>query len=166
MWFDLRTIMVAPHQNACRHAEIATAQPRLTHQEKEPPMFDDNGSFLLALFEFFLFFAWFMCLFWVIGDIFRSKDLSGVAKTFWVFFVIILPWLGILVYLIARGHGMQQRQLEQAQEMNAAQTEYIRSVAGSSGGSSTDQIASAKSLLDSGAITQAEFEALKAKALA
>ena len=129
-------------------------------------MFDDNGSFLLALFEFFLFFAWFMCLFWVISDIFRSKDLSGVAKTFWVFFVIILPWLGILVYLIARGHGMQQRQLEQAQEMNAAQTEYIRSVAGSSGGSSADQIASPKSLLDSGTITQAEFEALKAKALA
>ena len=129
-------------------------------------MFNDNGSFLLALFEFFLFFAWFMCLFWVIGDIFRSRDLSGVAKTFWVFFVIILPWLGILVYLIARGHDMQQRQLEQAQEMHAAQTEYIRSVAGSSGGSATDQIASAKSLLDSGAITQAEFEALKAKALA
>ena len=107
-----------------------------------------------------------MCLFWVIGDIFRSRDLSGVAKTFWVFFVIILPWLGILVYLIARGHGMQQRQLEQAQEMHAAQTEYIRSVAGSSAGSSTDQIASAKSLLDSGAISQAEFDALKAKALA
>lgn len=128
-------------------------------------MFNDNGSFLLALFEFFLFFAWFMCLFWVIGDIFRSKDLSGVAKTFWVFFVIILPWLGILVYLIARGHGMQERQLEQAHEMNAAQAEYIRSVAGSSG-SSADQIASAKSLLDSGAITQDEFEALKAKALA
>jgi len=129
-------------------------------------MFNDNGSFLLALFEFFLFFAWFMCLFWVISDIFRSKDLSGVAKTFWVFFVIILPWLGILVYLIARGHGMQERQLEQAHEMNAAQAEYIRSVAGSSSGSSADQIASAKSLLDSGAITQAEFEALKAKALA
>ena len=82
-------------------------------------MFNDNGSFLLALFEFFLFFAWFMCLFWVIGDIFRSRDLSGVAKTFWVFFVIILPWLGILVYLIARGHGMQERQLEQAKEMHA-----------------------------------------------
>lgn len=129
-------------------------------------MFNDNGSFLLALFEFFLFFAWFMCLFWVISDIFRSKDLSGVAKTFWVFFVIILPWLGILVYLIARGHGMQERQMEQAHEMNAAQAEYIRSVAGSSGGSSADQIASAKSLLDSGAITQAEFDALKAKALA
>ena len=129
-------------------------------------MFNDNGSFLLALFEFFLFFAWFMCLFWVIGDIFRSRDLSGVAKTFWLFFVIILPWLGILVYVIARGGSMQQRQLEQAQEMQAAQAEYIKSVAGSSGGSATDQIASAKSLLDSGAISQAEFDALKAKALA
>jgi uncharacterized SAM-binding protein YcdF (DUF218 family) len=129
-------------------------------------MFNDNGSFLLALFEFFLFFAWFMCLFWVIGDIFRSRDMGGVAKTFWVFFVIILPWLGILVYLIARGGGMQQRQMEQAQEMQAAQTEYIRSVAGSAGASASEQIASAKSLLDSGAITQAEFEAVKAKALA
>ena len=129
-------------------------------------MFNDNGSFLLALFEFFLFFAWFMCLFWVIGDIFRSSDLRGGGKTLWIIFVILIPWLGLLVYLIARGSGMQERQLEQAHEMNAAQTEYIRSVAGSSGGSSTDQIASAKSLLDSGAITQAEFEALKAKALA
>jgi uncharacterized SAM-binding protein YcdF (DUF218 family) len=129
-------------------------------------MFDDNGSFLLALFEFFLFFAWFMCLFWVISDIFRSRDMGGVAKTIWVFFVIILPWLGILVYLIARGGGMQQRHLEQAQEMQAAQAEYIRSVTGSASGSTADEIASAKSLLDSGAITQSEFEALKAKALA
>ena len=146
---------------------LRAALARVSHiNGKEHPMFDDNGSFLLALFEFFLFFAWFMCLFWVIGDIFRSRDLSGVAKTFWVFFVIILPWLGILVYLIARGHGMQERQLEQAKELHAAQADYIRSVAGSSGGSTADEIASAKSLLDSGAITQAEFEALKAKALA
>jgi uncharacterized SAM-binding protein YcdF (DUF218 family) len=129
-------------------------------------VFNDNGSFLLALFEFFLFFAWFMCLFWVIGDIFRSRDLSGVAKTFWVFFVIILPWLGILVYLIARGQGMQERQLEQAKEMHQAQAEYIKSVAGSTGTSPTDQIASAKSLLDSGAISATEYEQLKAKALA
>ena len=77
-------------------------------------MFNDNGSFLLALFEFFLFFAWFMCLFWVLGDIFRSRDLGGGAKTLWVIFVIIIPWLGILLYLIIRGHGMQDRQLEQA----------------------------------------------------
>ncbi len=129
-------------------------------------MFNDNGSFLLALFEFFLFFAWFMCLFWVFGDIFRSKDLGGGAKTFWVFFVIFLPWLGVLVYLIARGGGMSQRAIEQQQAAQAAQADYIKSVAASSGSSSADQIASAKSLLDSGAITQAEFDALKAKALA
>jgi len=129
-------------------------------------MFNDNGSFLLAMFEFFLFFAWFMCLFWIFGDIFRSKDLGGGAKTFWVFFVILVPWLGILVYLIARGKGMHERQLEQAQAMQRAQTEYIKSVAASSSTGATDQIASAKGLLDSGAITQAEFEQIKAKALA
>ena len=95
-------------------------------------MFNDNGSFLLALFEFFLFFAWFMCLFWVFSDIFRSSDLGGGAKTIWVIFVILVPWLGIFVYLIARGHGMQERQLEQAKEMHAAQADYIQSVAGSS----------------------------------
>jgi hypothetical protein len=128
-------------------------------------MFNDNGSFLLALFEFFLFFAWLMCLFWVLSDIFRSSDLGGGAKTFWVIFVIIIPWLGVLVYVIARGKGMQERQLEQAKAMQAAQTDYIKSVAGS-GASPTDQIASAKALLDSGSITQAEFDQLKAKALA
>jgi ABC-type Fe3+ transport system permease subunit len=105
-----------------------------------------------------------MCLFWVLGDIFRSRDLGGGAKTFWILFVIIIPWLGILVYVIARGKGMQERQLDQAKEMQAAQQSYIKSVAGST--SATDQIASAKALLDSGAITQDEFAALKTKALA
>jgi chemotaxis signal transduction protein len=128
-------------------------------------MFNDNGSFLLAVFEFFLFFAWFMCLFWVLSDIFRSDDMGGGAKTLWVIFVILVPWLGILVYLIARGKGMQERQIEQAKRMQAAQADYIKSVATSSG-SATEQIASAKSLLDSGAITQDEFTALKTKALA
>ena len=129
-------------------------------------MFNDNGSFLVVLFEFFLFFAWFMCLFWIFGDIFRSKDLGGGAKTLWVLFVIFLPWLGILVYLIARGKGMQERQLEQARDMQRAQNEYIKSVATGSSASATDQIASAKGLLDNGAITQAEFDQLKTKALA
>ena len=128
-------------------------------------MFNDNGSFLLALFELFLFFAWFMCLFWIFGDIFRSKDLGGVARTLWVLFVIFIPWLGILVYLIARGRGMQERQLEQAIQMQRAQAEYIKSVAASSSTGAADQISSAKGLLDSGAITQAEFDTLKAKAL-
>jgi hypothetical protein len=128
-------------------------------------MFNDNGSFLLALFEFFLFFAWFMCLFWIFGDIFRSKDLGGGGKTFWVLFVILIPWLGILVYLIARGKGMHERQLEQAKDIQRAQSEYIKSVATSSSTSATDQIVSAKGLLDSGTITQAEFDQIKAKAL-
>ena len=73
-----------------------------------------------------------MCLFWIFGDIFRSTDLGGVAKTLWVLFVIFIPWLGILVYLIARGKGMQERQLQQARAMQRAQTEYIQSVAAGS----------------------------------
>jgi hypothetical protein len=128
-------------------------------------MFDDNGSFLLALFEFFLFFAWFMCLFWVLSDIFRSKDLGGAGKTLWVIAVIVVPWLGVLVYVIARGHGMQDRQIEQAQQMQAAQAAYIQSVA-APGGNASAQIADAKNLLDNGTITQTEFDQLKAKALA
>ena len=130
-------------------------------------MFNDNGSFLLALFEFFIFFAWFMCLWWIFGDLFRSRDLGGFAKTLWVLFIIVLPILGMLVYLIARGHGMTERTIESQKEMQRQQAEYIQSVAGSSSGSSTaDQIASAKALLDSGAITPAEFDQMKAKALA
>lgn len=128
-------------------------------------MFNDNGSFLLALLEFFLFFAWFMCLFWILGDIFRSPDMGGGAKTLWVIFVIFIPWLGILVYLLARGKGMHQRQLDQARQVQEQQASYIKSVAGS-GQSAADQIASAKGLLDAGTITQDEFNALKAKALA
>jgi hypothetical protein len=126
-------------------------------------MFDDHGSFLLALFEFFLFFAWILCLFWVFSDIFRSKDLGGGGKTLWVILVLLIPWLGILIYLIVRGHGMHDRQVEQMKDMQKAQAEYIQSVAGTG---SADQIASAKKLLDEGAITQDEFDQIKAKALA
>jgi magnesium-transporting ATPase (P-type) len=129
-------------------------------------VFNDNGSFLIALFEIFLFFAWFMCLWWIFGDIFRSKDLGGGAKTFWAIFVIFLPFLGIFVYLIARGKGMQERAIEQQREIQAAQAEYIKSVAAPSGTSAADQITAAKSLLDAGTITQAEFDQMKAKALA
>ena len=128
-------------------------------------MFDDNGSFLLAMFEFFLFFAWIMCLFYVFADIFRSHYLGGWGKTLWSIFVILLPFLGVLVYLIARGGGMTQRSMEAQQRLMDQQAEYVRSVAGSSG-SSADQIASAKKLLDDGAISQEEFDQLKAKALA
>ncbi len=126
-------------------------------------MFNDNGSFLLALFEFFVFFAWFMCLWWIFGDLFRSRDIGGFAKTLWVLFIIVLPIVGMLVYLSARGHGMTDRALEQQQELQQRQAEYIQSVAGSG---AADQIASAKALLDAGTISQAEFDQMKAKALA
>src|ERR1044071_8775944 len=97
-------------------------------------MFDDNGSFLLAMLEFFIFLAWLMCVFWVFGDIFRSRDLGGFAKTMWVLFIIILPFIGMLVYLIARGNGMSERTLEASAEARRHQDAYIRSVAGSSNG--------------------------------
>jgi len=129
-------------------------------------MFDDNGSFLLALFEFFIFFAWFMCLWWILGDLFRSRDLGGFAKTIWVLFIIVLPFLGMFVYLIARGHGMTERAIESQKVMQRQQAEYIQSVAGSAGSSAADEIASAKALLDAGTITPQEFDQMKAKALA
>jgi hypothetical protein len=128
-------------------------------------MFNDNGSFLLAMLEFFIFFAWLMCLFYVFADVFRSRDLGGGAKTLWCIFIIVVPFLGVFVYLIARGDGMTQRSLEQHQRLQAQQADYVRSVA-ASGGSSADQIASAKKLLDEGTITQAEFDQMKANALA
>ena len=130
-------------------------------------MFDDNGSFLLAMFEFFIFFAWLMCLFYVFADIFRSPDMGGGAKTVWSLFIIFLPFLGVLVYLIARGGGMTKRAIETQQQMQQQQAEYVRSVVATSDGvSSADQIASAKKLLDEGTITQEEFNQMKAKALA
>src|SRR4051794_2432462 len=100
-------------------------------------MFNDNGSFLLGLFEFFIFFAWFMCLFYVFGDIFRSRDLGGGGKTIWSLFVIFLPFLGVLVYLIARGGGMTERSAKAQEQMQRQQDEYIRSVAASRGGSTS-----------------------------
>lgn len=142
----------------------ATPRPFTATSRESGVMFNDNGSFLLALLEFFLFFAWLMLLFWVFSDIFRSHDIGGVAKTIWVIVVIVLPWLGVLLYLIIRGGGMSKRAMEQQKEMQAAQAEYIKSVAGTDN-SAADQIASAKKLLDAGTITQAEFDSLKAKAL-
>ncbi len=132
-------------------------------------MFDANGSFLLAMFEFFIFLAYFMALWWIFGDLFRSPDLGGFAKTLWFLFIIILPLLGSLIYLIARGSGMTERSIEAQRKMQAAQADYIRSVASkepAAGAGAADQIASAKSLLDAGTITQPEFDQLKAKALA
>ncbi len=110
----------------------------------------------------FVFIAYLMALFTIISDLFRDRKLNGWVKALWFIFLIFLPFVTALVYLIARGRGMGERQAAQIQHMKHAQDEYIRHVAGGPAA----EIASAKSLLDSGAITQAEFEALKAKALA
>ena len=110
----------------------------------------------------FVFIAYLMALFSIISDLFRDHKLNGWLKALWFIFLIFVPFITALVYLIARGRGMGERQAAQIQQMKQAQEDYIRQV---SGGPAAE-IASAKSLLDSGAITQAEFDALKAKALA
>jgi hypothetical protein len=125
----------------------------------------DFWDFFWLLVWSFFFVFYLMVLFHVIGDLFRDKDLSGWWKALWIIFLIIFPFLSLLIYLIARGRGMAERQAGAMREAQAATDQYIKSVA-TQGSSPADQIASAKSLLDSGAITQAEFDQLKQKALA
>ena len=125
----------------------------------------DFGEVLLWSFWFFIWIAalmvWFRCLF----DLFGDSSLSGWGKAGWAVLLIFVPWLGALIYIIARGRSMTERQMAEMAQQQAAQDTYIKQVAATST-SAADQIASAKALLDSGAITQAEFDTLKAKALA
>jgi len=122
------------------------------------------GQVMWTMFVFFAWILFFWLLFTVFGDLFRRHDISGWGKAAWTFFVIVLPFLGIFIYLIAEGKGMGERSMAQTQAAQAAMDAQIRSAAGSGGGA--EQIAKAKELLDSGAITQPEFDQLKAKALA
>ena len=122
------------------------------------------GQVMWTMFVFFAWILFFWLLFVVFGDLFRRNDIGGWGKAGWTIFVICLPFLGILVYLIAEGQAMGERSQQAAQEQQAQMDSYVKSVAGSSG--SADQIAKAKELLDSGAITQAEYDGIKAKALA
>lgn len=126
-------------------------------------------SFLANLWDFlwmfltiFIFIAYLMGLFSIIGDLFRDRNLNGWFKAIWFIFLLAVPLLTALVYLIARGRGMGERSAAAARQVQDAQESYIRQVAGGSAA----EIAEAKKLLDAGAISQAEFEALKAKALA
>ena len=112
----------------------------------------------------FLFIAYLMIFFRIITDLFSDHETSGVVKAIWIIALIFLPFLTALIYLIARGRSMTERQMSRAAEMQAAQDDYIKQVASTS--SAADQIAGAKALLDSGAIDQSEYAALKAKALA
>ena len=124
-------------------------------------------TFGQAMWTMLVFFCWilfFWLLFIVFGDLFRRTDISGWGKAGWCIFVILLPFLGVLVYFIAEGKGMGERSMSDAAAAQAQMDSQIRAAAGSGG--AADQIATAKQLLDSGAITQAEFDGLKAKALA
>jgi len=123
------------------------------------PLFD----LIWAMLWFFLFIIWIWLLITIFVDIFRSEDLNGWAKAFWVIFVIILPLLGVLVYLIARGHSMQDRAMKQAAAQAKAQQEYIQQVASS--GSSADELAKLSDLKAKGVLTDEEFAAEKAKLL-
>jgi len=124
----------------------------------------DFWDFFWLLVWSFFFVCYLMVLFQVIADLFRDKELSGWWKALWIIFLIIFPFLALIIYLIARGRGMAERQAGEMRKAQVATDQYIQSVA--SQGNPADQIASAKSLLDSGTITQEEFEKLKQKALA
>jgi hypothetical protein len=119
---------------------------------------------LWSMLVFFLWVAWFILLFHVVADIFRRRDASGGKKVLWLIFVLFAPFLGVFVYLIANSDDMAQRNMEQAQAAKSEMDDYVRSVAGEGGAAA--EIEKAKGLLDSGAISQAEFDAIKAKALA
>ena len=121
------------------------------------------GDVMWTMFVFFAWILFFWMLFIVFGDLFSRHDLSGWAKAGWTLFVIILPFLGIFVYLISQGKGMGERAQQRAQAQQAQVDNYVRSVATSG---PTEEIAKGQELLKSGAITQTEFDQLKAKALA
>jgi phospholipase D-like protein/putative oligomerization/nucleic acid binding protein len=117
---------------------------------------------LWTMIIFFAFVAWFWLIIRTVTDVFRRHDIGGGKKTVWVIFIILVPFIGVFSYLIANSQGMAEREIGQVQQQQAELDDYVRSV---SGGSAAE-IEKAKGLLDSGAITPAEFDAIKAKALA
>jgi hypothetical protein len=117
------------------------------------------------MLEFFFFVLWIWLLIYIFMDIFRSHDMGGLAKALWVIFVIVLPFLGVFVYLIARGGSMHERAEQQAAQQQKAFDQYVKKAAGTSGGSTVDDLAKLADLKANGTITDAEFEAQKAKLL-
>jgi len=120
----------------------------------------------LTMLYFFLFIIWIWLLIMVFMDIFRSHDMGGLAKALWVIFIIILPFLGVFVYLIARGGSMHDRAAAQAAQQQKAFDQYVKQAAGTPGETSADQLHKLADLKTQGVLTDAEFEAQKAKILA
>jgi putative oligomerization/nucleic acid binding protein/phospholipase D-like protein len=125
-----------------------------------------TGQVFWSMLWFFLFFLWIWLLIAVFGDIFRSHDLGGWGKALWILFIILLPYLGVFVYLIARGGKMHEHAIEQAQANDAAMRQYVQSVAAPQGRSAADEVARLADLRDKGVITETEFQEAKQKALA
>jgi hypothetical protein len=123
-----------------------------------------SGQVFWSLLWFFMFFIWIWLLITVFADIFRSHDIGGFAKTLWVLFVIIIPYLGVFVYLIARGHKMHEHAVEAAEAQNAAARAYIQQAAGTSG-SPAEELSRLADLKAQGVISDEEFQKLKAKAV-
>jgi ABC-type multidrug transport system fused ATPase/permease subunit len=123
-------------------------------------------SIFWTMIEFFLWVLWIWILIWIFIDIFRSHDLSGWAKALWFLFVLFIPLIGVLVYLIARGGSMQERAVQQAQQRDAAARSYIQQAAAESPASTADQLSKLADLRDRGVISAEEFEREKAKVLA
>jgi hypothetical protein len=130
---------------------------------------DDFGLWdvFVSIFWFMILFAWIFLLFRIITDIFRDDQLGGWGKALWTIFIVLLPWLGTLIYLIARGGSMQERAMKDAQEADARMRAYVQEAAGSGGGSSvSSELRELGALRDAGTITPEEYEAAKAKVLA
>ncbi len=121
-----------------------------------------TGQVLWSILWFFLFFVWIMLIFQIFGDIIRSDDMGGAAKAIWSIFIIFLPFLGIFIYLIARGGKMGERQMKAMQAQEAAMQDYIRTTAGT-GASAADELAKLADLHSQGKLDDAEYAAAKAK---
>jgi Phospholipase_D-nuclease N-terminal len=137
-------------QRAKGHKMIATSYPFL--------------EVFWTILVFFAFFIWIWLLITVFADLFRRSDTSGFAKVIWIIFIIIIPYFGVFVYLIVEHKGMTERAIQQQESAKSQMDSYVKSVAG--GSDPTTQIANAKTLLDQGTISQAEFDQIKQKALA
>jgi Short C-terminal domain/Phospholipase_D-nuclease N-terminal len=124
-----------------------------------------SGQVLWSLLWFFLFFVWIMLIFTIFGDIIRSDDMGGWAKAIWTIFIIALPFLGIFIYLIARGGGMGERQVAAAKKQNEQMQEYIQATTASGGTSDAEQLAKLADLHASGKLDDAEYAAAKAKVI-
>ena len=141
--------------------------PQTSDKETDDMVFAADYPFLDIFWTMIIFFVWVIWIWIVIGvvaDVFSRHDISGWAKAAWIVFVVVLPWLGVLIYLIVNGSKMAERRTRQSEDARAEFDDYVKTVAAPGGAAA--EIEKAKQLLDSGAITQDEFEAIKAKALA